>query len=209
MRNQMDAHRTAATLSIGSRTGEASVRPLRRSEFEVLTEHGAFGDEKIELLRGSLVHMSPQGLAHANIIMRLTSVLVSKLYPRYDVRPQLPFAADDTSMPEPDLAIVPTTSSLLAAHPSSALLIIEASMSSLWLDRGLKAEIYSQSGVPEYWVIDIAKRLVVVHRGPGPDGYGHIEEHGDEATLTALLVPLTIDVAQMVPSRMESANDSY
>jgi hypothetical protein len=51
MRNQMDAHRTAATLSIGNRTGEASVRTLRRSEFEVLTELGAFGDEKIELLR--------------------------------------------------------------------------------------------------------------------------------------------------------------
>ncbi|HPH65417.1 MAG TPA: Uma2 family endonuclease [Kofleriaceae bacterium] len=198
-----DAARIASTVAskaaIVASTAEPSVRPLRRVEYEQLTELGMFGDEKIELLRGALVRMSPQGPYHANVVAKLTNVLASMLYPRFEVRPQLPFSADDTSMPEPDIMIVEATGSLTSPHPSRTLLIIEVSVSSLRLDRGLKAEIYSQAGVPEYWIIDIVHRKIIVHRDPRDDGYASVQTVVDGDALTPLNLPITLQVGEFLP----------
>ncbi|HVT06342.1 MAG TPA: Uma2 family endonuclease, partial [Polyangia bacterium] len=81
------------------------LRPLRRVEYDRLVELGFFDeDEKIELLDGVIVQMTPQGLAHAAAIEVLTHQLVVALATRARVRVQLPFAASDISEPEPDLA---------------------------------------------------------------------------------------------------------
>ena len=198
-----DAARIASTgaskAAIVASTAEPSVRPLRRVEYEQLTELGMFGDEKIELLRGALVRMSPQGPYHANVVAKLTNVLASMLYPRFEVRPQLPFSADDTSMPEPDIMIVEATGSLTSPHPSRTLLMIEVSVSSLRLDRGLKAEIYSQAGVPEYWIIDIVHRKIIVHRDPRDDGYASVQTVVDGDALTPLNLPITLQVGEFLP----------
>lgn len=198
-----DAARIASTVAskaaIVASTAEPSVRPLRRVEYEQLTELGMFGDEKIELLRGALVRMSPQGPYHANVVAKLTNVLASMLYPRFEVRPQLPFSADDTSMPEPDIMIVEATGSLTSPHPSRTLLMIEVSLSSLRLDRGLKAEIYSQAGVPEYWIIDIVHRKIIVHRDPRDDGYASVQTVVDGDALTPLNLPITLQVGEFLP----------
>ena len=185
--------------NVAATLAEAGVRPLRRVEYEHLAELGVFGDEKIELLRGTLVRMSPQGPYHANVVARLTNVLVSMVYPRFEVRPQLPFSADDTSMPEPDIMLVEATGSLTSPHPSYTLLVIEVSVSSLRLDRGLKAEIYSQAGVPEYWIVDILHRKIVVHRDPQNDGYGSVQTLVDDDVLTALHVPVRVRVGDFLP----------
>ena len=189
----------ASKAAIVASTAEPSVRPLRRVEYEQLTELGMFGDEKIELLRGTLVRMSPQGPYHANVVAKLTNVLASMLYPRFEVRPQLPFSADDTSMPEPDIMIVEATGSLTSPHPSRTLLMIEVSVSSLRLDRGLKAEIYSQAGVPEYWIIDIVHRKIIVHRDPRDDGYASVQTVVDGDALTPLNLPITLQVGEFLP----------
>jgi Uma2 family endonuclease len=198
-----DAARIASTVAskaaIVASTAEPSVRPLRRVEYEQLTELGMFGDEKIELLRGTLVRMSPQGPYHANVVAKLTNGLARMLDPRFEVRPQLPFSADDTSMPEPDIMIVEATGSLTSPHPSRTLLMIEVSVSSLRLDRGLKAEIYSQAGVPEYWIIDIVHRKIIVHRDPRDDGYASVQTVVDGDALTPLNLPITLQVGEFLP----------
>lgn len=133
-------------------------RRLRRVEYEHLAEAGFFEDEKVELLYGRLVEMSPQGRDHAYAIEALNEILVLGLQRRARVRVQLPFAALDESEPEPDLAVVAAGSSL-DGHPSSALLIIEVAQTSLAEDRA-KQLLYAKAGVPEYWIVNLVDSVI-------------------------------------------------
>jgi len=137
-------------------------RPLRRVEYEKLAQLGAFDDERVELLYGSLIAMSPQGPAHDFAIQKLTRMLILTLADRADVRVQSAFAAGDHSEPQPDVAVVPR-GDYSAAHPTEALLVVEVADSSLKKDRTVKARLYAERGVPEYWVVDLRGGVVEVH----------------------------------------------
>lgn len=146
------------------------IRPLSRREYETIVDAGVFWKEPVELLRGVVVKMSPHGVPHAEITARLAQWFSKILdYERYDVRCQLPYAATDDSMPEPDVYVTSRTHS--SGHPSTALLVIEVADSSLRMDRVIKSEIYAENGVPEYWIINVNDRVVEVLTEPAADGY--------------------------------------
>jgi Uma2 family endonuclease len=161
-------------------------RPLRRVEYERLAEEGFFEDERIELINGVILEMSPQNVPHSNPIQLLTRLLVPPLVGRADVRVQLPFAADEFSMPEPDFAVVSTTLSQVE-HPSEAFLVIEIANWSLQFDRGVKAQLYARVGVREYWVVNVVDQIVERYTDPTNGTYGHVESFrpGDAITLSA------------------------
>lgn len=81
------------------------VRPLRRAEYERLVDAGAFENERVELLEGFLVEMSPQRASRASAIEVLTELLYTARQPGQKVRVRLPLALGDDSEPEPDLCI--------------------------------------------------------------------------------------------------------
>jgi Uma2 family endonuclease len=141
------------------------LRPLRRAEFERMVEVGLFVDERIELLQGLLVEMSPQGPPQAAIIQRLTTLLTPALVGRAEVRVQLPLAVSEDSLPEPDIAVV-APGAYDRAHPTTALLVIEVAETSLKKDRLVKAALYAAADVPEYWIVDIPGGVIEVHTGP-------------------------------------------
>jgi Uma2 family endonuclease len=149
---------------------------LSRVEFDKLVDLGAFDDERVELLRGQLVTMSPQGGPHAAVTSWLAQELIRALDRTFDVRSHSSFAATDDSEPEPDVSVVRRAPGN-RQHPESALLLIEVSMSSLRKDRFVKAPIYGEAHVPEYWIVDISGDDIVVHvhTRPARDGYQHIE----------------------------------
>ena len=126
------------------------LRPISRREYDELVELGWFEDEPIELLRGMLVEMTPQGNDHSDIgawiAHRFMAVL--SIY-EWDVRTHSPYAATDDSEPEPDVQ-VSRKPKPRGSHPTSALLVVEVSRSSLRKDRKLKLPIYAENGVPEY-----------------------------------------------------------
>lgn len=135
-----------------------------------MAELGLFGDEKIELLRGFLVEMSPQGTRHAAAVQSLNHLVLPLVASgRAAVRVTLPFAATDDSEPEPDLALVPP-GDYRDHHPSSAFLVVEVSDSSLSADRD-KAAIYAASTIPEYWIVDAASGVIEVHGQPRAGAY--------------------------------------
>lgn len=146
------------------------IRPITRREYGHMVELGMFEDEKLELLRGALVTMSPQKWAHAIVVEWLNEQLIRRLDPRYSVRPQLPFAADPWSEPEPDIAVVEKDYTR-RDHPTEVLLLVEVADSSLRKDRGLKLEIYAEAGVPEYWIIDVQEMTVTVYSEPSGKRY--------------------------------------
>jgi len=146
------------------------VRPLRRVEYEALVALGAFRDERIELLDGALVPMSPIGPPHSSAVQKLMELLLPALLGRATVRAQSPFAAHELSEPEPDIAVVPR-GDYASAHPDQAYLIIEVADSSLASDRDTKLATYAQSGVPEYWLVNLRERCIEVHTSPLGSAY--------------------------------------
>jgi Uma2 family endonuclease len=179
---------------------ELAVRPLRRAEYDKLVELGVFHGERIELLEGRLVKMSPIGPPHSSTIDKLTALCVARLSGRALVRVQNPFAALEVSEPEPDLAIVPL-GNYEREHPSSADLIIEVAESSLDYDRGPKLRVYAECGVPEYWIVNLVDRVVEVHRKPGGGRYWQVQRLDEPSLVACERHPeLELRVAEILPS---------
>jgi Uma2 family endonuclease len=149
-------------------------RPVRRVEYERLVESGFFEGERVELLDGVIVAMSPHGPDHDAALGRVAEILMRVLAGRATVRIQSGFAASDGSEPEPDVAVVPP-GDYDAHHPSAAWLIIEVAQSSLPKDMGPKARLYAQAGVEEYWVVDLIDGAIAVHAEPRAGFYAHVK----------------------------------
>jgi Uma2 family endonuclease len=159
-------------------------RPLKRSEFDRLVAMGVFEDERVELLYGTLVAMSPQDPGHTSPIGQLNMLLAPALVGRALVRVQSPIVATDESEPEPDLAIVPL-GDYRQAHPDRAHLIIEVALSSAKKDRLVKAPLYAHSGFAEYWLVDVTAGKIEVFREPSAEGYRRVTSHGPGETIHA------------------------
>jgi len=146
-------------------------RLITRREFEKLGQTDFFGDdERVELIRGVLVTPPMPHPLHDAVIQRLTRLLVLGVGKRAWVRVNTAFGADEYSEVLPDLAIV-GDGNYDAECPTAALLIVEVSLSSLRKDRRVKGPLYAENGVPEYWVVNAAERVVEVYREPRDGRY--------------------------------------
>lgn len=159
------------------------IRPFSRAEYGRMIELGLFADERVELIRGVLVKMSPQLAAHASTVTRLNALLTPRLAGRFGVRIQLPLAVSDDSEPEPDVAIV-ELGNYDVEHPRTAQLVIEVSDTTLRRDRA-KASIYASAGVSEYWIVNLAMRTVEAASSPDGDRYAETRTLRDGDVLRA------------------------
>ncbi len=175
------------------------VHALTTSDVDAMVEAGILSeDDQIELLDGVLVEMSAQSPQHAYALRRLTR-LAARVADAADLELIVQGPLDvgsPISLPEPDLAIVPVTPS--DRHPAGALLVAEMGNTSLPMDLGPKARIYATAGVPEYWVLDVERREIVVHREPSGSRYERVERVGVGDRVTAVAVPFTVAVADLV-----------
>lgn len=148
-------------------TSTVQVRRFTRSEYERMAAQGILRpDERVELLEGAIVVKRPQGARHTNVILLIAEALRGAFGRRRTVRIQMPLAIGDLSDPEPDVAVVEgTPDDYTTDHPTTALLVVEVSDSTLALDRR-KAAIYAQSKTPEYWIANLADGVLEVHRDP-------------------------------------------
>ena len=170
--------------------GTLAVRPLRRTEYDQLVSSGVFAGERLELLRGRLLPMSPQGVAHMFVVRRLYQLLFLSLQGKATVLSQMPLAISGESEPEPDVCVVPLSpDDYASAKPERALLVVEVADSTLLRDASVKAQLYAECGVPEYWMIDVKSRVARVHRGPVGGGWTSVNEHGTGATLSPQAFP--------------------
>jgi Uma2 family endonuclease len=187
---------------------EAKTRRWRRVEYERLVDIGLFMGERLELLDGVLVVREPQGSPHAAIAGTVGGVLAAAFGRGWHARLHSPLALGDFSEPEPDVAIVAGESKdYIAAHPSTAALVVEVADSSLRLDRRFKAAIYARAGLREYWIVNLVDRTVEVHREPqAPAGaaedwsYRTIDVLRPPSHVTPLAIPRSpIAVADLLP----------
>jgi len=174
-----------------------AIRPLKRNEYDRLVALGAFADEKLELLAGQLVPMSPIGPPHSSAVDELAELLLPALLGRARVRTQSPFAVLDSSEPEPDVAVVPR-GDYHTEHPSQAHLIIEVAESSLQRDRE-KQRIYAQAGVPEYWIVNVPERCLEVYTDPGHEGYASCQIVAHEGSVAPRAFPdVVVEVSRIL-----------
>jgi Uma2 family endonuclease len=126
-------------------------------------------DDDVELLEGVIVAMSPSNLPHDAGVRRVSFALFRAVGERAVVHVQLPLVAGSYSLPEPDVAVVP---GMIADYdhrrPTTALLVVEVSDTSLKQDRLTKGSIYAAAGFPEYWIVNLKDDCVEVRRAPEP-----------------------------------------
>lgn len=179
--------------------GPDLVRGLRVREYDALVDSGLLDTEPVELLEGALVRVSPQRAPHAEAVRRVARAISPQLPPGWVLSVQAPLPLGESSEPEPDVAVVPDED-YSVRHPTRAALVVEVAQSSRALGLGVKARLYAAGGVPEYWVLDLADRVVHVHRRPGPAGYSDVVIHAQGPVCAAGAVSVTVDPAQVLPS---------
>jgi Uma2 family endonuclease len=144
------------------------------AEYHRMIDAGILGeDEHVELLEGEILEMSPQEKPHARALSKLNGRFGRFLTSAHAIRIQLPLTLAD-SEPEPDLAIVREDDEAAASrHPSTALLVVEIANTSVRYDLNVKARLYAQASIPEYWLIVVPKHAVEVLRDPDAKGGGY------------------------------------
>lgn len=151
------------------------LRRFTRREYDDLIDRGFFDeDEKVELLRGLLVTMSPQGHEHYSITTLVGNVLTRALPERFGIAMHSPFCATDDSEPEPDITVF-DRDRFPRTKPTEALLLVEVAGDSVRRDRGVKLGIYAENGVPEYWIVLVEKYQVEVYTDPRDGSYSKMQ----------------------------------
>lgn len=181
---------------------EVARRLFTVEEYHRMAEAGILHeDDRIELIHGEIVTMSPIGNRHAAIVRRINLLLTSRVAPQAMLDVQNPVRIGDHSEPEPDITILPFRDDYYAetgVTPDDVLLLIEVSDSTLKQDRNVKLPLYATAGIPEVWIIDVSKRQLEVYRQPSEERYQSVATLTREDTVTATQLPLSVQVRELI-----------
>lgn len=132
------------------------------------------GDDRVELLYGEIVEMSPIGSKHSAVLNRLARHFFPLSPKRATVSTQSSLEVSDHSEPQPDLLLLkPRQDDYYHELPKveDVLLLIEVADSSLVRDKRVKLPLYAAEGVREFWLVDLEAKAVEIHKHPSGDGY--------------------------------------
>ena len=166
-------------------------------EWHELVDSGLLEGKPVELLEGEIVEVSPEGIEHSYTNDSVVKYLRNVLAGLADVKESHPITLDN-SEPEPDLAIVRLPESIYRQHhpyPQDIYLLIEISNKTLKKDLQQKIITYARNGIPEYWVIDLVNKKLIVHTQVNDRGYSQIDEYktGTVSTLAFPDVAIALD----------------
>jgi len=162
-----------------------SVDMVRRlftvEEYRHMAEAGILtANDRVELIEGEVVEMTPIGSRHAACVAGLAQLLSVRVQDRARVWPQNPVKISVYSEPQPDVALLrPRAVPYRDAGPTAAdvLLIIEVADRSLTRDRRVKIPLYAMAGIPEVWIVDLEGGSVEVYTAPTPTNYSSVSQY--------------------------------
>jgi Uma2 family endonuclease len=168
---------------------------LRMAEAGILRE-----DDRVELIDGEIVQMSPIGDRHVEAVNRCNRAFASAFAAgRVLTSVQNPVRLDGYNDPQPDVALV-RPGVLGAPRPGDVLLVIEVAESSLTYDRRTKLPLYARAGIAEAWLLDLDGDALEVHREPGPDGYALVRRCRRGVRVAPVALPdIEVAVADLLP----------
>jgi Uma2 family endonuclease len=189
-----------SSLPLTTKAAEGLVR--RRftvAEIESMVAKGIIAeDERIELIGGEVVPMSPKGVRHEAIRNELAFHLARQCPATLRMASEAPLTLAADEFVEPDIFVHPKSIRLADVRGDTALLVIEIADSSLAYDLDTKASIYAACGVREYWVVNARTLETRVHRQPSAAGYGSIDTVSADERLRPLLAPeLAVSLAAL------------
>lgn len=170
---------------------EPAPRAFTADEFERMVDAGILRrDERLELIRGEIVTMSPIGHRHGGCVAQTNKRLVIGVGDRALVWIQGPARLAIDSVPEPDLALLrPHSYRAGSPRPDDVLLLVEVAETSLRYDRTVKLRLYAEAGIPDYWVVSVADGWIEVYRSPEGGGYRDRQRAGAGETVNPLAFP--------------------
>lgn len=169
-------------------------------EFHRLGELGLFEGRQAMLIDGTILEEGPMNPPHAIAVELATDVFRAIFGRGWRMRSQLPILFGQTTDPQPDFAFLRGSARDTGEHPTTAELIVEISDTSLKYDTTEKADHYAAAGIPEYWVLDLNNRQLLVFRDPGADGYATELTVPVDGLVSPLAVPdATIRIADLLP----------
>lgn len=137
-------------------------------------------DDRVELIDGEVVAMTPIGPRHNAAVNRATRAMVLAVGDNAIVQVQGSVRLDLYHEPQPDLVLLSPQSDYYASRlpgPSDILLVVEIAESSLEYDREVKARLYAELGIREYWLADLTNALVFCYSAPEGGRYQTLREH--------------------------------
>ncbi len=174
-------------------TNAAEGLPRRRftvAEVEAMVAAGVMQeDERVELIGGELVPMSPKGNRHEVVKVALLHRWMRVAPGSVTVAPETTFRLGEDTYLEPDVVLCPREVWAKDLNGENALLVVEIADSSLRYDMGRKAALYASFGVRELWVIDAVRLTARIFREPSPGGYRAIEDLPADARLEPRFAP--------------------
>jgi Uma2 family endonuclease len=188
---------------------DAEPRPIRwtAEEFWRLYEAGLFVGRRVELIGGEIVERAPQLNFHSFGIKFMEDALNGAFGPNYWVRVQMSLdLSPHSSLADPDLAVI--AGSARSHHqaspsrnvPTTALLVVEVSETTLAYDRGRKMSLYAASGIADYWILNVPDQQLEVHRDPVADASQPFGFRYDQVTVLGagdVVSPLALPAAQI------------
>jgi len=184
----------------------AALHPGRRllsvEDYHRMGEAGILApDERVELIDGEIIAMSPIGRMHRGLVNHLTRLLIEAVGTRAIVQVQSSIRLSDRSEPEPDVALLCPRADFYkraVPGPTDVLLLIEVSDSTLTHDRDTKVPLYAKAAVPEVWIVDVRGERLVTYREPVEHGYSReLALRPVETLELAALADVTIDLSEL------------
>ena len=185
----MNIHQRQLSLLDGDPSAPA---PRRWTSDDLLRmdEAGLFGEgEQVELIGGEIIKMSPKGNRHELVRSELSTFWGDRRGTKYKIAQEPPLHLGNHDEPEPDIIVHQSAERVYEVTGPSVLLVVEVSNSSFSYDLVVKASVYAAHGVRDYWVVDVRRLRVTVHRDPGADGYADVRTCDANEPLTPLLAP--------------------
>ncbi|MBA3246596.1 MAG: Uma2 family endonuclease [Pyrinomonadaceae bacterium] len=169
----------------------------RMAETGILTE-----DDRVELIEGEIIEMSPIGNRHAACVKRLNALLSRQLGQSAIVSVQDPIYLNDFSEPEPDIALLLPREDFYEQElpaASDVLLLVEVADTSIDYDRNKKLPLYARAGIPEMWLVDLSAHTITIYAQPLNSQYQFVQtcERG-EAIASQTLAGLTLPVDEIL-----------
>jgi Uma2 family endonuclease len=169
-------------------------------DYHQMVETGLLDDRHVELLRGEIIEMSPEGAPHSSYCGETVKYLRRLLGDLAEVREAHPVTLPNSSEPESDIAIVKVSPTFYRARlpqVEDIFWLIEVANSTLAIDLGIKQEIYAAAGIQEYWVMNLRESVLVVFRNLTTAGY-QSETSFTSGTISPLaFADISIDIQQL------------
>lgn len=172
--------------------------PVTRRRFSVAEYHQMIAnailtkEDRVELLNGEIVEMSPISPNHAASVKRVSKLLNRRIDDNVTIGIQDPVQLDDFSEPQPDIALLKSRDDFYKqAHPKpeDIFLLIEVAESSAARDRIVKTPAYAAAFIRELWIIDLQHDLVEVYAEPLNGAYQLVQQVRRGETLSPRLLP--------------------